>query len=152
MLRKENLIKCEKDNLSEKTRIEGFSLAKWKLFNRSKGKKEAPPEVEMTTEHIGYPEVKPMKPVPREESEEVPIKEYNETLYSKGSVQKQPATSFPEKKQPLKRTSWESARTIEYNVDDMERKQTELPGTRTQTSSDTDKKVDFILLKKKVRR
>jgi hypothetical protein len=49
----------------------------------------------------------------------------------------------------LKRTSWESARTIEQNVDTMGRKQTELPGTRTQTSNDTDKKVDFILLKKK---
>ena len=127
-------------------------MAKWKLFNRLKGKKDAPLEVEMTPEHSGESEEKPIIPETREESEEVPIKEYNETLYSKGSVQKQPATSFPEKKQPLKRTSWESARTIEYNVDDMERKQTELPGTRTQTSSDTDKKVDFILLKKKVRR
>ena len=127
-------------------------MAKWKLFNRSKGKEEAPTEVEMTTEHIGESEEKPKIPETREESEEVPIKEYNETLYSKGSVQKQPATSFPEKKQPLKRTSWESPKTIEHNVDDMGRKQTELLGTRTQTSSDTDKKVDFILLKKKVRR
>jgi len=127
-------------------------LPKWKLFNRSKGKKEAPTEVEMTTEHIGESEEKTMIPETREESEEVPIKEYNETLYSKGSVQKQPATTLPEKKQALKRTSWESARTIEYNVDDMGHKQTELPGTRTQTSNDTDKKVDFILLKKKVRR
>jgi len=127
-------------------------VTKWKLFNRSKGKEEASPEVKMATELIKESEEKPKIPETREEPEEVPIKEYNETLYSKGSVHKQPATSFPEKKQLLKRTSWESARTIEYNVDDMGRKQTELPGTRTQTSSDTDKKVDFILLKKKVKR
>jgi len=127
-------------------------VAKWKLFTRSKGKEKALTDVEMKTENIGESEGKMKIPETREESEEVPIKEYNETLYSKGSVQKQPATTFPEKKQPLKRTSWESARTIEYNVDDMGRKQTELLGTRTQTSNDTDKKVDFILLKKKVRR
>jgi hypothetical protein len=124
-------------------------VAKWKLFNRSKGKEEAPTEVKKTIEHIGKSEEKTKIPGTREESEEVPVKEYNETLYSKGSVQKQPAKTFPEKKQPLKRTSWESARTIEQNVDTMGRKLTELSGTRTQTSSDTDKKVDFILLKKK---
>jgi hypothetical protein len=124
-------------------------VTKWKIFNRSKGKEEASTEVKMATEHIRESEEKPKITVTSGESEELPIKEYNETLYSKGSVQKQPATSFPEKKQPLKRTSWESARTIEQNVDTMGRKQTELPGTRTQTSSDTDKKVDFILLKKK---
>jgi len=125
-------------------------VAKWKLFNRSKGKEEAPTEVEMTTEHIRESEEKLNIPETRGEAEEVPIKEYNETLYSKGSVQKQPATTLPEKKRPLKRTSWESLGTIEHNVDDIGRKQTELPGTRTQTSNDTDKKVDFILLKKKV--
>jgi hypothetical protein len=124
-------------------------VTKWKIFNRSKGKEEASTEVKMATEHIRESEEKPKITVTSEESEELPIKEYNETLYSKGSVQKQPTTTFPEKKQPLKRTSWESARTIEQNVDTMGRKQTELPGTRTQTSSDTDKKVDFILLKKK---
>jgi hypothetical protein len=124
-------------------------VTKWKLFNRSKGKEEASPEVKMATELIKESEEKPKIPETSKESEEVPIKEYNETLYSKGSVQKQPATTVPEKRQPLKRTSWESARTIEQNVDTMGRKQKELSGTKTQKSSDTDKKVDFILLKKK---
>jgi len=127
-------------------------VTKWKLFNRSKGKEDVPKEIEKTTEHIGESEEKLKISETREESEEVPIKVYNETLYSKDSVQKQPTTTFPEKKQPLKRTSWESPGTIEHNVDDMGRKQTMLSGTKTQTSSDTDKKVDFILLKKKVRR
>jgi hypothetical protein len=152
ILRKENLIKRQKDNLSEKTKIEGFSMAKWKLFNRSKGKEEVPTEVETTIEHIAASEEKPKIPETREESEELSIKEYNETLYSKGSVQKQPATTLPEKKHPLKRTSWESLGTIEHNVDDMGHKQTEPLGTRTQTNNDTDNKVDRILSKKKVRR
>jgi len=151
ILRKENLIKCYKDSISEKTRIEGFSLPKWKLFYRLKGKEE-PIKVETIIEHIGESEEKPKIPETREEPEEVSIKEYNETLYSKDSVQKQPATTLPEKKQPLKRTSWESLGTIEHHVDDMGCKQTELPETRTQTSNDTDKKIDRILSKKKVRR
>ena len=109
-------------------------------------------EVEMNIKLIGESEEKLKIPETTEESEEVSIKEYNETLYSKDSVQKQPATTLPEKKQALKRTSWESLGTIEHNVDDMGRKQTELPGTRTQTSNDTDKKIDRILSKKKVKR
>ena len=127
-------------------------MAKWKLFNRSKGKEEAPTEVQITTEHIGESEEKPKILETREELEEVPIKEYNETLYPKGSVQKKPATTFQEKTQPLKRTSWENAKTIEQNIDTMGRNQKEQPRTQTQTSNDTDKKVGFILLKKKVKR
>ncbi len=127
-------------------------MTKWKLFKRSKGKEESPTEVKMTTEHIGESEEKTKIPETREESEEKPIKEYNETLYSKDSLQKQPATTLPEKKQLLKRTSWESPGTIERNVDDMERKQTKQSGTRTQTSNDTNKKVDRILSKKNARR
>jgi hypothetical protein len=125
-------------------------VAKWKLFNRLKGKQESPTEVQMNTKHIGESEEKPKIPEIREESEEISIKEYNETLYSKDSVQKKSATTLPEKKQPLKRTSWESLGTIEHNVDDMGCKQIELPGTRTQTSYDTENKIDFILSTKKI--
>jgi hypothetical protein len=127
-------------------------VAKWKLFNQSKGKQKLSAEIEMNTKHIGESEKKTKIPETTEESEEVPVKEYNETLYSKDSVQKQPATTLPEKKQTLKRTSWESPGTIEHNIDDMGQKQTKLPGTRTQTSNDTDKKIDRILSKKKVKR
>jgi hypothetical protein len=126
-------------------------VVKWKLFNRLKGKQESPTEVEMNTKCKGESEEKPKIPETREESKDVSIKEYNETLYSKDSVQKEPATMLPEKKQSLKRTSWESLGTIEHNVDDMGRKQIELQGTRTKTSNDTDKKIDRILFKKKVK-
>jgi hypothetical protein len=125
-------------------------VVKGKLFNRLKGKQESPTVVEMNTKHIGESEEKPKISETREESQKVLIKEYNETLYSKDSVQKKPASTLPKNEQPLKRTSWESLGTIEHNVDDIGRKQIELPGTRTQMSNDIDKKIDFILSKKKV--
>jgi hypothetical protein len=124
-------------------------VTKRKLFNLSKGKKEASTEEKMATEHIRESKNKTKIPKINEGLEEKPIKEYNETLYSKGTVQKQPTTTLPEKKQSFKRTSWESTRTIEQNVDTIGRKQTELPGTPTQTNSDIDNKVDFVLLKNK---
>jgi hypothetical protein len=65
-----------------------------------------------------------------EEPEEIPIEEYNETLYSKGFIQKQPTATIPETKQPLKRSSWESLGTIEYKIDNMGCKQIEVLETR----------------------
>jgi hypothetical protein len=127
-------------------------VTKWKLFNRSKGTQEKQTDVETSMENIGETEQKPMNPETREEPQATPIKEYNETLYSKGSVQKQPAIAPPASKQPLKRTSWENTKTIEQNIDTMGRKQTEQQGIRIQTNNDTDKKVDYLLLKKKVKR
>jgi hypothetical protein len=125
-------------------------LQKWKIFNRSKEKKDGSIEVEMRTQHVGESEEKPKIPEIREESVVRPIKVYNETLYSKGFVQKKPATTLPQKKQLSKRSSWESLGTIEHYVDDMECKQTEVTGNRTQTSDDIDQKVDRILSKKNV--
>ena len=84
-----------------------------------------------------------------EKFKEEPIKEYNETLYSKEPAQKQPMKTTPEKKPLIKRTSWESADLIEENIDRMRRKQTQSTDQCNQTREDTDKKVDFILLKKK---
>ncbi len=84
-----------------------------------------------------------------EKLKEEPIKEYNETLYSKESARKQPMKTTPEKKPLMKRTSWESADVIEENIDRMRRKQTHSTDQCNQTRENTDKKVDFILLKKK---
>jgi hypothetical protein len=113
-------------------------LPKWKLFNRFKGKEEVPIGAQTATEHI-------------EEPERIPIEVYNETLYSKGFIQKQPTATLPEKKQSFKRLSWESLGTIEHKIDDMGCKRTEVLETRKQTSVDTNKKVDSILSKIKVR-
>jgi hypothetical protein len=151
VLFKENLIKSLKDSLSKKKRLEGFSVTKWKLFKRLKSKEGLPTESGLPTEQYEEPEKRPTIPKTREESKEVPIKEYNETLYSKGSAQKQPESSRPEKKQNSKRTSWESPETIEQSIDSMERKETGSTGNITRIENNTEKKVDFILLKKKGR-
>ncbi|VVB61370.1 Uncharacterised protein [uncultured archaeon] len=125
-------------------------LSKWKLFNRSKGKKEVPTEIEKTTEHIKESMEKPKISKTKEESQEVTNKVYSETLYSKGFEQKKPAQTLPQKKQSSKRSSWESLGTIEHYIDNMESKQTEVIGTRTQTSNDIDQKIDRILSKKNI--
>ena len=76
-------------------------MPKWKIFNRSKEKKDKSIEVEMRTQHVGESEEKPKIPEIREESEETPIKVYNETLYSKGFIQKKPATMLIRKETTL---------------------------------------------------
>jgi hypothetical protein len=149
---RKNLIKCQNDSLSKKTRIEGFILPKWKLFNQFKGKEEAPIEVETTTENIGEPTEKSKIPKSREKSEEITIKVYDETLYSEDNRQKHSPATFLEKKQLLKRSNWESLGTIEHKIDNMGYKQTEIPETRKQTSVNTNKKVDRVLSQTKVRR
>jgi predicted RNA-binding protein with EMAP domain len=126
-------------------------LSNWKLFNRLKGKEDVPTEIEKTTEHIGELKEKQKISKIKEELEEVSIIVYNETLYSKGFVEKNPAIMLLEKKQQLKRLSWESLGTIERYVDDMECTQTELMGDKTQISNNIDQKVDCILSKKNVR-
>jgi hypothetical protein len=124
-------------------------LAQWNLLNRLKKKEKEQTDKKLTTEELQESEEKQIKPETREETKEVPIKVYNETLYSKGFAQKQSKTPYPEEKQPLKRTSWENSETIEHTVDSMRPKQTESTANSTQKKDDTDKKVDFILLKKK---
>ena len=124
-------------------------MTKWKLFNRSKRKEDTSTEVETTAQSIGNSKEKTKITEIREESE-TPIKEYNEMLYSKDFLQKIPATMSSERKQPLKRSSWESLITIERKVDDMEYKNTEVFGNRIQISDDIYQKVDYILSKKKV--
>jgi len=149
LLLKENLIKCEKDSLAKKTRIEGFSLAKLKLFHRSKLKEETYEKEKPVNKEIELSEEKQNGPEIREELKKVPIKEYNETLYSKGFEQKQPITPSPQKKHFLKRTTWENAETIEQNIDSMKVRQLESASSHNKKGFDTEKKVDFILLKKK---
>lgn len=67
----------------------------------------------MTTERIRESE---------EKSQEIPINVYDETLYSKGFIKKQPLATLLEKKQSLKRLSWESLSTIEDKIDDIRSK------------------------------
>jgi hypothetical protein len=123
-------------------------LVKLKLFHRSKTNEE--PSITRTrTEKENDPsEEKQNEPKFTEEQNTTPIREYNETLYSKGDAPKKPTTTNLQQKQPLRRISWENAETIEQNVDNLKTKSTS-SSNRTQKSVNTEKKVDFILLKKK---
>lgn len=105
----------------------------------------------ITTEEKSKSDKKPGKQEIIDEPKETPIKEYNETLFSKGSKETQQSAASPEKKQPLKRTSWENSDTIEQNVDKMRQHKTELGTRSTPCTEDINKKVDFIFLKKKNR-
>ncbi len=124
-------------------------MAKLKLFHRSKIKEETYEKEKPINKEIEQSKEKQNDPEIREEIKKAPIKEYNETLYSKGFEQKQPMTPSPQKKHFLKRTTWENAETIEQNIDSMRMKQSESTSSRSQKGIDTEKKVDFILLKKK---
>jgi hypothetical protein len=64
-------------------------------------------------------------------------------------TQKKPATLSSQEKQQIRRTTWENTETIERNVDNLDINQTESVSSRVQKGVDTEKKVDFILLKKK---
>jgi len=123
-------------------------LAELKLFHRKKTKEA---HVEETETQVGLQgsEEKHTELKTREKPKEVASKEYNETIYSKEFAQKQPTISSPQKTQPIRRTSWENAEIIEQNVDNMRVLQSGSTTSFTQTEIDVEKKVDFILLKKK---
>jgi len=81
---------------------------------------------------------------------EKPMKEYNETLYSIDTTK--PVKKYVEEtKEPIKRTSWESSRTIELNIDQMRKNQKEHFVGDQQKKLDVERKVDQILLKKKTK-
>ena len=124
-------------------------MSKWKLFHRSKGKEEVPTKVETTSEYVEKREEKKLD-IPSEQVPK-PIKEYNETLFSIDSTLK-PAKKYSEEgKESLKRTSWENTRTIEQNIDTMKKTQSEPFRIDSQKNIDVDRKVDQILLKKKMK-
>lgn len=120
-------------------------MEKKKFVNWLKKRKQPDAESPSINNQNKEPELSQIQEERIEKPKE-PIKEYDETLYSKGSAQKQPMKTSQEKKQPATRTSWENAEIIEENIDKMRLKQTD---RCTQRKEDTDKKVDYILLKKK---
>ena len=124
-------------------------MAKWKLWNRSKEKETTLPEFEATQDSG----TKPVEQIQKRNTtqEEKPIMEYNETLYSINSSPKQEKKPGLTTKEPLKRTSWENPRTIEQNIDTMKKTQPETSAPCLQDTDNIEKKVDQILLKKKMK-
>jgi hypothetical protein len=117
-------------------------------LNRSRTKKQPYPKVSNQKEEKKKEKDKQTKPEITNIPKEKPIKEYNETLYSKDTVKKEQKNTFLEKKS-FKRTSWENAETIEHNVDQMRQEHPETTKIKDRNRDSTDKKVDLILLKKK---
>ena len=121
-------------------------MARWKLFGKSKAKKE---ETEM---EIDIPIIEDEETTKQEEkvsfetseeTEEPPITEYHETLYS---------SEHPSKKgkETWKRRSWESTSTIEKNVNTIDKKKTVYKQTSSD-SEDIDRKVDRLLSRKGIK-
>ena len=128
--------------------MEEAHLARWKLFDKFKSKKEEDnkkTEIPIQeSEEISQPEPETID----EKKEESPITDYHETLYSNGQGPKKSTESPKTSEKPWKPKSWESPHTIEKNVDGISKKKighTE----KFSESSDINKKVDRVLSKKK---
>jgi hypothetical protein len=126
-------------------------LSKWKIFNWSKEKKDASIKVEIKPQYNGADMEKQKISEIKEELKETPIKMYNETLFSSGFIQKKSVTTPLEKKQYLKRASWENLVTIEHNVDLIKDKKTKLREKRIQVNCDINQKVDHVLYTKNIK-
>jgi hypothetical protein len=123
-------------------------LAKIRLFHRISQEKP-PADTPTRKKETQGPQKKQTKPKMATESSTTSSTEYNETLYSKESTQKKTHTITLKEQQPVHRVTWENAETIEHNIDTMDIKQSGDISVRTPKGYDTEKKVDFILLKKK---
>ncbi len=126
-------------------------MAKWKLFGKSKSKKEENiNEVEIPvqeSEEISQQEPETIDET-NEETEELPVTDYHETLYSNGHAPKKSTIPPKTSEKPWKRRSWESPHAIEKNIDDIGKKKIDYT-EKSSESFDTDKKVDRLLSKKK---
>lgn len=126
-------------------------MKKWKILSKFKTrKKEDSKEPEISVEkneEITQPDIKEEDEI-KEENEESPVKEYRETLYSRGEAPKQSPISPKsiEKKWPGGR--WENVDFIEKNVDHIGKRKPEYT-EETLTKLDINKKVDRLISKRK---
>ena len=103
-------------------------MAKWKLFGKSKSKKkENIKEIEIPAqENEEIPQQEPETiDEKNEETEELPVTDYYETLYSNGHAPKKSTKPSKKSEKPWKRRSWESVQTIEKNIEDIGKKKIE---------------------------
>jgi hypothetical protein len=126
-------------------------MARWKLWGRSKATQETVNQSEVKV--METPPTQQPQPVKQQEHhEETPVLEYNETLYSKGSLVKKPTSSQELQQETKYRTTWENPRTIEENVDRIGTRKEEGFSTHPEVSDQIEKKVDRLIAKKKGRR
>ena len=129
-------------------------MAKWKLFGKSKSKKEENiNEMEIPvqeSDEISQQESETIDET-NEETEELPVTDYYETLYSNGYAPKKSTIPLKTSEKPWKRRSWESPHTIEKNIDDIGKKKIDHT-EKSSESLDINKKVDKILSDTDVKR
>ncbi len=122
-------------------------MAKWKLFGKSKSKKEENiKEMEIPTqerEEISQQEPETIDET-NEETEELPVTDYYETLYSNGHAPKKSTISPKTSEKPWKRRSWESVHTIEKNIEDIGKKKIDDTASSYE-SWNINRKVDKII-------
>ena len=122
-------------------------MAKWKLFGKSKSKKEENiNEVEIPVQESE--EISQQESETNEETEELPVTDYHETLYSNGHAPKKSTIPPKTSEKSWKRRSWESPHAIEKNIDDIGKKKIDYT-EKSSESLDINKKVDRLLSKKK---
>jgi hypothetical protein len=124
-------------------------VAKWKLFKRSKTHDESNTEKKTTTIYLNTSEKKPSAQIPPQKSK--PVTEYNETLFSRDTPTKKEKKPGEEIREPVKRTSWENPKTIERNIDTMNKTRPQPYRGYSKEDVDLDKKIDQILSKKKMK-
>lgn len=129
-------------------------MARQKLFGKSKAKKEdtekeidvpivEDEETPKQNDEVKEELKKEVNVETSEETEELPITEYHETLYSSEHTSKNG-------KETWKRRSWESASTIEKNVDAIDKKK--IVYKQTSAGSDgIERKVDRLFSSKGIK-
>ena len=118
-------------------------MSRWKLFRKSKEKKvEDKSDIDLSIEKPEE-ELMPEQELTdeQESSENIPVLEHRETLYSKGDEPKGYKSDKKDEYQ-WKRTGWESADTIEKNIDDLGNKGIT---SKSSTTENVEKKVDSII-------
>lgn len=123
-------------------------MKKLKLLNKFKTKKEkdiVEPETSIENKELPQPEIKEEI---KEKTEEMPVKEYRETLYSRGEAPKKPTTTTKPMEKQWTGRRWENVEVIEKNIDDIGKRKPEHEG-KTLTKLDINTKVDRLISKRK---
>lgn len=121
-------------------------MARRKLFGKSKAKKEDTEkkiDVSIIEDEETPKQNEEVNIETCEETEELPITEYHETLYSSDHPSKKD-------KETWKRRSWESTSTIEKNVDTINKKKIGYK-QKSAGSNDIEKKVDRLFSSKGIK-
>ena len=124
-------------------------MKKIKLFGKSKSKKEEDnKDIDDKIEKVEDVEIPESIEESRVETVELPVKDYRETLYSRGHAPSKPPVPKKEKEKHWSSKRWENVEIIEKNVDNIGKKTLD-HSKKTSTSPEISRKVDMLISKKK---